>query len=57
MQQLEKLQILVIDDGKIVGKGTHEQLLKECDVYLQIAKSQLSEKELGLDGKEDEKHE
>ena len=50
-------QILVIDDGKIVGKGTHEQLLKECDVYLQIAKSQLSEKELGLDGKEDEKHE
>ena len=50
-------QILVVDDGKIVGKGTHEQLLKDCDVYLQIAKSQLSEKELGLEGKEDEKHE
>ena len=45
-------QILVLDDGKIVGKGTHEELLKNCEVYLQIAKSQLSEKELGL-GKED----
>lgn len=42
-------QILVLDDGKIVGKGTHEELLKNCEVYLQIAKSQLSEKELGLE--------
>ncbi|MDD7210270.1 MAG: ABC transporter ATP-binding protein [Lachnospiraceae bacterium] len=41
-------QILVLDEGRIVGKGTHEELLKNCDVYLQIAKSQLSEKELGL---------
>lgn len=47
-------QILVMDDGRIVGKGTHEELLRTCDVYQQIAKSQLSEKELGLDsGKEE----
>lgn len=45
-------QILVLDEGKIVGKGTHETLLKECDVYLQIAKSQLSAKELGLEESE-----
>ena len=42
-------QIIVLDDGKIAGKGTHEELLKNCEVYLQIAKSQLSEKELGLE--------
>ena len=42
-------QIIVLDDGKIVGKGTHEELLKNCDVYMQIAQSQLSAKELGLD--------
>ena len=42
-------QILVLDDGKIVGKGTHEELLKNCDVYMQIAQSQLSAKELGID--------
>ena len=41
-------QILVLDDGKIVGKGRHEELLKTCDTYLQIATSQLSEKELGI---------
>ena len=41
-------QILVLDDGKIVGKGTHEELLKSCEVYRQIAKSQLSAKELDL---------
>ena len=41
-------QILVLDDGKIVGKGTHKELLKDCDVYMQIAQSQLSAKELGL---------
>ncbi len=45
-------QILVLDEGRIVGKGTHENLLKECDVYLQIAKSQLSAKELGLEEEE-----
>ena len=39
----------VVIDGKVVGKGTHEELLKNCEVYLQIAKSQLSEKELGLE--------
>ncbi len=45
-------QILVLDDGKVVGKGTHEQLLKNCDVYREIAKSQLSAKELGMDESE-----
>ena len=39
-------QIIVLDDGKIVGKGTHEELLKTCDTYYQIAASQLSESEL-----------
>ncbi|MBQ1687834.1 MAG: ABC transporter ATP-binding protein [Lachnospiraceae bacterium] len=39
-------QILVIDDGKIVGKGTHQSLMKECEVYQQIAESQLSQEEL-----------
>ena len=40
--------IIVLDDGEIVGQGTHEQLLASCPVYLDIAKSQLSEEELGL---------
>lgn len=40
-------QILVMDDGKIVGKGTHEELMKTCETYQQIASSQLSAKELG----------
>ena len=39
-------QILVLDEGHIVGKGTHEQLLEDCEVYRQIATSQLSEAEL-----------
>jgi ABC-type multidrug transport system fused ATPase/permease subunit len=38
--------IIVIDDGKIVGKGTHESLLKDCPTYKQIALSQLSKEEL-----------
>ena len=42
-------QILVLDDGEIVGKGTHEELLANCEVYQQIAKSQLSAKELGIE--------
>lgn len=46
-------QILVLEDGKIVGKGTHEELLHNCEVYNQIARSQLSAKELGLDEKEE----
>ena len=50
-------QILVLDDGRIVGKGTHEELLKSCEVYQQIAKSQLSEKELGLEESEVALHE
>ena len=39
-------QIIVLEQGKIVGKGTHYELLKSCRVYLEIAKSQFSEKEL-----------
>ncbi|MBQ3584030.1 MAG: ABC transporter ATP-binding protein [Lachnospiraceae bacterium] len=39
-------QIIVLDDGKIAGIGTHEELLKTCEAYQEIAKSQLSEKEL-----------
>ena len=39
-------QILVLDDGKIVGKGTHAELLKNCEVYREIAESQLSRAEL-----------
>lgn len=42
-------QIIVLEDGKIVGKGTHEELLHNCDTYRQIARSQLSAKELGLE--------
>ena len=51
-------QILVLDEGRIVGKGTHEELMKNCTVYQEIAKSQMSAKELGLtDGEEAENHE
>lgn len=39
-------QIIVLDEGKIAGKGTHEELMKSCEVYRQIATSQLSEEEL-----------
>ena len=45
-------QIIVLDDGQIVGKGTHKELLKNCEAYYQIASSQLSEKELEEDLKE-----
>lgn len=45
-------QIIVIDEGKIAGIGTHRELLKNCDAYYQIASSQLSEKELEDDMKE-----
>lgn len=40
-------QIIVLDEGRIVGKGTHADLLKTCEVYRQIATSQLSKEELG----------
>ncbi|MEE0331674.1 ABC transporter ATP-binding protein [Bifidobacterium angulatum] len=39
-------RIVVLDQGKVVGQGTHEELLDNCDVYRQIAQSQLSEDEL-----------
>ncbi|WP_325100624.1 ABC transporter ATP-binding protein [Anaerococcus obesiensis] len=39
-------EIIVLDQGKIVGKGRHKELLKNCDVYREIALSQLSEEEL-----------
>ncbi len=42
-------QILVLDDGRIVGKGTHKELLRNCEVYQQIASSQLSEEELNYE--------
>ena len=41
-------QIIVLEDGKIVGKGTHEELIKNNETYKQIALSQLSEEELNL---------
>lgn len=41
-------KIIVLDEGKCVGQGTHKELLKNCEVYKQIALSQLSEKELDI---------
>lgn len=41
-------QILVLDEGAVVGRGTHEELLRHCPTYLEIAQSQLSAAELGL---------
>ena len=41
-------QILVLDEGRIVGKGTHAQLMESCPEYQEIARSQLSQKELNL---------
>ena len=55
-------QIIVLDEGKVAGKGTHAELLKDCPVYREIAESQLSKKELEValneqtDGKEDQIH-
>lgn len=43
-------QIIVLEDGKVVGKGTHEELLKNNETYKQIALSQLSEEELNIEG-------
>ena len=50
-------QILVLDEGRIVGKGTHEELLEHCEVYRQIAESQLSTSELGMEESEVTMHE
>lgn len=51
-------QILVLDEGKVVGKGTHQELMEHCEVYQQIAHSQLSEQELNQNpGKEAASHE
>lgn len=47
-------QILVLDEGKIAGMGTHQELLESCEVYRQIAASQLSESELANQGKSGE---
>jgi ATP-binding cassette subfamily B multidrug efflux pump len=41
-------QIVVLDEGKVVGRGTHRELLKSCEVYREIAMSQLSEEELAI---------
>lgn len=50
-------QILVLDDGKLVGKGSHTELMRTCETYQQIARSQLSEEELTENGKEATDHE
>ena len=39
-------KIIVLDDGKVVGEGTHSQLLDSCGVYREIVQSQLSEEEI-----------
>ena len=43
-------RIVVLDDGKVVGTGTHQELLKSCEVYREIALSQLSKEELDYEG-------
>ena len=45
----EAEQIIVLEQGRIVGKGTHHELLKNCKVYFEIAKSQLSDEELKVE--------
>lgn len=55
-------QIIVLDEGRVAGIGTHKELLRNCEVYRQIASSQLSEEELAKDleqqdGKEEVHHE
>ncbi len=48
-------QIVVLDKGKVVGKGNHYKLLKECEIYREIAKSQLSDKEFETEMKKSQK--
>lgn len=43
---MEADQIIVLEEGKIAGIGTHKELLKNCPIYMQIAESQLSKEEL-----------
>lgn len=43
-------QIIVLNEGRVDGIGTHEQLMRTCQTYQEIARSQLSAKELGLEG-------
>lgn len=52
-------QIIVLDEGRVAGKGTHKELLQNCEVYRQIAMSQLSEEELrrDMEGKEENTYE
>ena len=52
-------QIIVLDEGRVAGKGTHRELLQNCEVYRQIATSQLSEEELrrDMEGKEENTYE
>ena len=45
---VEADQIIVINEGRIVGKGTHQELMNDCDIYQEIAASQFSEKEMAL---------
>lgn len=47
-------RIIVLDEGEVAGIGTHEQLLKSCSTYMEIARSQLSEEELKKGGGADE---
>ena len=47
-QRLQPLEIVVVDDGEVVGIGKHEELLRNCPVYLDIARSQFSDEELGI---------
>ena len=39
-------QIVVLEEGKVVGKGRHQELMQTCETYQEIARSQLSEEEL-----------
>lgn len=45
---MDAQQIIVLEQGKIVGTGTHKELMKTCQVYRQIALSQLSAEELAI---------
>ncbi|HEY4538050.1 MAG TPA: ABC transporter ATP-binding protein, partial [Erysipelothrix sp.] len=46
---LDADQILVLDEGRLVGKGTHQELLRDCPTYYEIASSQLTKEELAYE--------